>query len=108
MTISDGRAERFSVVDRLAGGMHEPILELLPELLPEIAATAFYGVGALVLSGLAVVLEEVGFQTAAAGQPKLGLWIAVFGAILLYLGAYGMGYKDFLPRARALATRLRA
>lgn len=88
--------------------MYEPAVELLPELLPELLATVFYGVGALVLSGLAVVLEEVGFQTAAAGQPKLGLWIAVFGLILLYIGAYGMGYSDFLPRARALATKLRA
>lgn len=88
--------------------MYHSVLELLPELLPELLVTAFYGAGALVLSGVAVVVEEVGFQTAAAGQPKLGLWIAAFGLILLYLGAYGMGYHDFLPRARALATRLRA
>ena len=88
--------------------MHESILELLPELLPELLATAFYGLGALVLSGVAVVLEQVGFQTAAGGQPKLGLWIAGFGLILLYLGAYGMGYSDFLPRSRALAAKLRS
>lgn len=81
--------------------------ELLVELLPELVVTAFYGLGALALSGVAVALERVGVRTVVAGQPKLGLWIVAFGLVLLYLGVCGMGYNDFLPRARALRTRLR-
>ncbi|MFB6161420.1 MAG: hypothetical protein ABEJ61_09635 [Haloferacaceae archaeon] len=84
--------------------MHESFLELLPE----VVATLLYGVGALVLSGVAVVLEHVGLRTAVAGQPKLGVWIALFGLVAFYFGAYAMGYHDFLPRARALVARLRA
>jgi hypothetical protein len=84
--------------------MHESLVELLPEIL----ATLFYGIGALVLSGVGVVLEQAGLRTATAGEPLLGAWIGLFGLVVLYLGAYAMGYRDFLPRARALLVRLRA
>jgi hypothetical protein len=84
--------------------MHESLVELLPEIL----ATLLYGVGALALSGAAVVLEQFGLRTAVAGEPLLGLWIGLFGLVVFYLGAYAMGYRDFLPRARSLAVRLRA
>lgn len=84
--------------------MHESLVDLLPE----IATTLFYGVGALVLSGVGVVLEQFGLRTAATGEPMLGAWIGLFGLVMLYLGAYAMGYRDFLPRARALLVRLRA
>ena len=74
------------------------ILDLLPELL----SLAFYAVGTVGLSALGVYLEEFALETAAAGQPKLGLWIAFMGCMAFYFGPFLMGYHEALPRFRAL------
>jgi hypothetical protein len=88
------------VTDRLGAFVREQLVELVPELL----VTLFFGVGATVLSAVGVVLERIGAETLAAGDP-VGLWILFMGAMAFYFGPFAMGYHDFLPRLRALLAR---
>ena len=75
----------------------------LLELLPVIAELLIYGLGALLLSGAGVYIEEIAFTTAAAGQVKLGGWMAVIGAVALY-----MGYLLLTDKCYSRAEELRA
>lgn len=72
--------------------------ELLVETVPELAAIAFFTVGAGALSTLGVYLEELALETLAAGQTTLGLWFACFGLVAFYFGLYLFGYSELLPR----------
>jgi hypothetical protein len=77
--------------------MYEPLIEL--------AATAFFGVGAVVLSAVGVYLEQFGFGLVSAGQPKLGAWVCLMGLMAFYFGLYAMGYHEVRPRLRELLAR---
>ena len=47
--------------------------EALLELLPEVAAIAFFSIGSFVLSTLGLYLERLGVETAAGGDPVFAL-----------------------------------
>lgn len=75
----------------------------LLELLPVLVELLMYGLGALLLSGTGVYLEEIAFTTAAAGQVALGGWMAVMGGVALY-----MGYLLLTDKCYSRAEELRA
>lgn len=58
---------------------------------------------ALVAAGLAV--EAVAAAEVTSGDPMVGAWEAAFGLLLLYAGAYAVGYREVWPRIAALVQR---
>ena len=65
------------------------------QILIELLAYAL-GAGALTLLGL--FTEYSGLQHLTGGEPILGLWFAAFGFIMLYAGAYLLGYEQVVRR----------
>ena len=55
-----------------------------------------YVLGAGALTVLGLLAEYSGLRHLASGEPVLGLWFAGFGVILLYAGAYLIGYEKVL------------
>jgi hypothetical protein len=76
----------------------EPVLELL--------TVAAYAAGTAVLTVFGVLIEQFGVQTLAAGEPFHAAWLLFMGAMALFFGPYGLGYRRFLPSARRLLARL--
>lgn len=58
-----------------------------------------YVLSAGVLTVLGLLAEYSGLQHLTGGEPVLGLWFAGFGVILLYAGAYLIGYEKVLKRS---------
>jgi hypothetical protein len=73
--------------------MRPSLLELLPELLELFV----FGLGSVLLSVAGVYIERIALLTAEGGQLKLGLWIALVGAVALYF-AYLTVTEKFRPR----------
>ena len=78
------------------------MLATLAELLPELLSILFYAVGAAGLAAAGVEMERYGLETLSAGHPLLGAWVMFMGAMAFFFGPYGMGYRNLLPRLRAL------
>jgi hypothetical protein len=81
--------------------MHSEFVELLVEVL----AVAAYAVGTVLLTGLAVAIEQLGLETLAAGQPLHAAWLLFMGVMALFFGPYALGYRHFVPSARRLLAR---
>ncbi|RDI71147.1 hypothetical protein [Halopelagius longus] len=73
--------------------MTTALLELLPELLELLV----YGTGSLGLSAAALYAESFAVATAQGGQPKLGAWAAVMGAVALSF-AYLLATDKLRPK----------
>mgnify|MGYP001627210945 FL=1 len=58
------------------------------------------GTGAL--SSVGVYLERLGLAAVTTGDVTVGVWMLFMGTILLYGGAYLLGYETLLPRAKRL------
>ncbi|WP_224448040.1 hypothetical protein [Haloprofundus salilacus] len=82
------------------------MLESVLELLPEFFSVLFFASGAAVLSTAGVYIEQLAFETMAAGDTTLALWLAVIGLMAFYFGPYLMGFTEALPRGRRLLARL--
>ncbi|WP_336024050.1 hypothetical protein [Halobellus salinisoli] len=80
--------------------MTTTLLEVVP-LLIELAA---FGIGALGLSLVGAYAERFAVVTAQHGQPMLGLWAAVMGAVALYF-AYSLTTDRVVPALFALTGR---
>ncbi|XVH32937.1 hypothetical protein ACNS7O_07065 [Haloferacaceae archaeon DSL9] len=74
-------------------------------LLFELAETGFFALGTGALSTIGLYIEQLAMQTLGAGDMQLGIWLAVVGAVALYMGVYAMGVTELLPRLRALTGR---
>jgi hypothetical protein len=72
----------------------------LSESMVELVAIALTALGSavLALAGLAVELAAV--ADLSAGQPTIGVWELVLGALLLYAGCYLLGYQRVVPAFR--------
>ncbi len=68
--------------------------DLLVETLTGLVYVALAGL--LTAGGL--VLEYMSLQYLASGETVVALWLAGFGAIMLYAGLYGFGYGTVLAR----------
>jgi len=88
------------------GNVNVPMNELLPELLPELLELVFFGLVGAGLSVAGVVTERFAVSTALTGQPKVGLWFAFIGALILFF-AYLVATDKCYPRLRAVAQELR-
>ncbi|WP_256686404.1 hypothetical protein [Halococcus qingdaonensis] len=62
--------------------MIEPVLELVAEF----GSAAMRAVGATLAAVAGVFLELNGIETLGAGEQTIGLWMAVFGGVLLIAG----------------------
>jgi hypothetical protein len=80
--------------------MTTAVLELLPALL-ELSA---FGLGALGLSLAGAYVERFALATVQHGQPLLGLWAAVMGAVALFF-AYSLTVDRVLPALLELTGR---
>jgi len=76
----------------ITGGDLKPIVQIIIELLA-------YVLGASALTVLGLLAEYSGLQHLSAGETVLGLWFAGFGVVLLYGGAYLLGYEKVLKKA---------
>jgi hypothetical protein len=67
-----------------------------PELLAESLQLILYTVvaGALTVGG--VLVEQASLQHLGAGEAMIALWLGALGGIMLYAGAYGIGYRKVL------------
>ena len=54
--------------------------------------TIGYAVLALAFTGTGMFVELIAIEQYSAGQLTVGLWLAGFGAIALYLGIYHFAY----------------
>lgn len=71
-----------------------------PELLVESLSLVLYTAlaGAFTVAGLFV--EYTSFQYLSGGEFVTAAWLAIFGAIMLYAGLYGIGYQKLLAGSR--------
>ncbi|WP_436928105.1 hypothetical protein [Halosimplex amylolyticum] len=77
--------------------------ELLFGPLAEALGVVFYVVVAGVLTVVGALTEQASLHNLTAGQTTLGLWEAVFGAVLIYAGL-NVAYHIVLPRVRTEAA----
>ncbi|RQG96094.1 hypothetical protein [Natrarchaeobius oligotrophus] len=71
--------------------------ELLVELLPLLA----YAIVAVTLTMGGLAAEYASLQHFGSGEVMVGLWLAAIGAIMLYAGVYGIGYRKVIQRVLA-------
>ncbi|MFC7139469.1 hypothetical protein ACFQMA_06400 [Halosimplex aquaticum] len=74
--------------------------ELLFGPLAEVLGVVFYVVVAGALTVVGALAEQASVHDLTAGQTTLGLWEALFGAVLIYAGL-NVAYHVVLPRLRA-------
>ena len=68
------------------------------ELLVETLTLLVYVALAGLLTAGGVVLEYTSLQYLGSGETVVALWLAAFGAVMLYAGIYGFGYGKVLSR----------
>ncbi|WP_415380900.1 hypothetical protein [Halosimplex sp. TS25] len=73
--------------------------ELLVGPLAEALGVVFYVAVASALTVVGALAEQAGLHDLTTGQTTLGLWEAVFGAVLIYAGL-NVAYHIVLPRLR--------
>lgn len=78
--------------------MDETIAANLSELLEVLLATI--GTGAF--SALGLHLESLAVGALSGGDVEIAAWLAVAGALALYVGVYALGVTELIPRVRAL------
>lgn len=59
---------------------------------------------AVLLTGVAGLLERDGLINLANGQLTLGAWEVLMGSLGLFVGLYLLGYRECWPRAGRLLT----
>jgi hypothetical protein len=69
-----------------------------PELLAESLSLILYTVVAGVLTVGGVLVEQASLQHLGGGEAMIALWLAALGGVMLYAGAYGVGYKKVLSQ----------
>ncbi|SEQ75045.1 hypothetical protein [Natrinema salaciae] len=69
-----------------------------PELLAESLSLILYTVAAGVLTVVGVLAEQASLQHLGAGEAMIALWLAGLGGVMLYAGAYGIGYQKLLSQ----------
>lgn len=82
------------------------MVRITPEILIELVELLFFAVGAVVLSGVGIFLEEFALATIQGGEPLLGAWVALMGLMAFYFGPYLMGYEEFRTRLAAFRSHL--
>lgn len=76
----------------------------LLELLPVLFELSVFGLATLGLSLVGAYVERFAFASAQHGQPLLGLWAAVMGAVALYF-AYSLAVDRVVPAFAELVGR---
>ena len=82
--------------------MKTPLLDLLPEVLELV----LFGLGAAVLSVAGAYIERFAMLTYQHGDPAVGLWAVVPGAVC-FLFAYLLTTDKFLPKLRAVRAAVK-
>lgn len=67
-----------------------------PELVAEGMQLVLYAAVGTVLAVAGAFAEYNSVQYLGSGETVLAVWFAVFGAILLYAGVYGLAYQKVL------------
>ena len=68
------------------------------ELIVEFLSIAAYLLAATVLTIGGLFVEYASLQYLGSGNLEVAVWLALFGALLLYAGLYGFGYGKVLSR----------
>ncbi|PGF16016.1 hypothetical protein CP556_07730 [Natrinema sp. CBA1119] len=69
-----------------------------PELLVESLTLVVYTVVAGVLTVGGVLVEQASLQHLGGGEAMIAMWMALLGGVMLYAGAYGLGYQKVLSK----------
>jgi len=72
--------------------------DVLVEVVGELVASVVFAALALAISGIGVLAELSGAQEFGAGHTTTALWLVAFGGVVLYVGAYMVGYRTVLAR----------
>ncbi|MUW15085.1 hypothetical protein GJ633_10765 [Halorubrum sp. CBA1125] len=81
--------------------MRSELLDVVPELLPELLELLFFGVATLGLSLLGVYIEGFALASVRSGDLMLGLWAGSIGVVALAF-AYFTGTDKFAAKLRDL------
>ncbi|WP_247003405.1 hypothetical protein [Halosolutus gelatinilyticus] len=68
------------------------------ELLAESLSLLVYTIVAGLLTAGGIVAEYSSLQHLGAGESMVALWLAAIGCVMLYAGAYNLGYKKLLAQ----------
>lgn len=74
------------------------------ELLYAIGEILLLAAGTSVLSTVGIYIELLAVGELVSGDLVLGLWLGLFGGVVLYFGLYVIGFGEFRPRLRTLLT----
>ncbi|MBZ6494981.1 hypothetical protein [Natrinema longum] len=69
-----------------------------PELIAESLSLVVYTVVAGLLTVGGVLVEQASLQHLGSGEAMIAVWLAVLGGVMLYAGAYGLGYQKVLSQ----------
>ncbi|AFO55798.1 MULTISPECIES: hypothetical protein [Natrinema] len=69
-----------------------------PELLAESLQLGLYTLIGAVLTVGGVLVEQASVQHYGSGEAMIALWLATLGGVMLYAGAYGLGYQKVLSQ----------
>jgi len=72
--------------------------DALAEVVGETGAAAILGIVAAAVTALGLGAEVSGYQQFVAGHTTIALWLAAFGGVVTYAGAYVLGYQTVLAR----------
>ena len=68
------------------------------DIIVESLSVLLYTVVAILLTAAGLVVEYASLQHFGSGEVVAALWLAVIGCLLLYAGAYGIGYKKVVSQ----------
>ncbi|PCR91904.1 hypothetical protein [Natrinema ejinorense] len=69
-----------------------------PELIAEALSLVVYTVVAGLLTVGGVLVEQASLQHLGSGEAMIAVWMAILGGVMLYAGAYGLGYQKVLSQ----------
>ncbi|QLG49845.1 hypothetical protein [Natrinema halophilum] len=67
-----------------------------PELLADSLLQVVYAIVAGVLTVGGVLVEQASLQHLGAGEAMIAVWLGALGVVMLYAGAYSLGYQKVL------------
>lgn len=68
------------------------------DLLIEVAVLLAYALAAGILTALGAAAEYFSLQYLGSGELVVALWLAAMGAIMLYAGVVGIGYRKLFAQ----------
>lgn len=70
----------------------------MKELVVELGAELLAGLGTLLFTVMGIVIDRAAVENILRGQAMLGSWELLMGSLLIFVGVYLLGYREFWTR----------